>query len=427
MSRKHSLPNVDEDALAALARQFPSMSAPPESRDERPREPPPNGMPPAGAALPADPDRGAAADRAREAAPPIDASATPPEPRVRRRGGGRVIASLAMLVALVALAVALGPAAPPRLRAWLTTTIGDPAAVDLLTGNRAVLDARLAVVADDLAALKDQQAQIATRLEAIEAVGGSSDVAARRVAAVESGIKAAEARIDATEGADKTAGAAIATLRERADAADTALKATADRLPAVEDGIKKAESAIAALAKSGSAEKLFLTALQLRSAVRLSGPFAPELAAVRAAAAGGNAETLAAVKALAAYAPTGVPTMPELHDSFSLYVAPRVIALSPAAQKGLTDRTKDWVQSMFVSRSADDVVGGDRNATIIALAERNLAKGQLAAAVDQLALLEDQAALVASEWLKSASARLTTDKATASLMAQAFTRLAATN
>jgi hypothetical protein len=122
-----------------------------------------------------------------------------------------------------------------------------------------------------------------------------------------------------------------------------------------------------------------------------------------------------------------VPTMPELHDSFSLYVAPRVIALSPAAQKGLTDRTKDWVQSMFVSRSADDVVGGDRNATIIALAERNLAKGQLAAAVDQLALLEDQAALVASEWLKSASARLTTDKATASLMAQAFTRLAATN
>jgi hypothetical protein len=122
-----------------------------------------------------------------------------------------------------------------------------------------------------------------------------------------------------------------------------------------------------------------------------------------------------------------VPTMPELRESFSMYVAPRVAALSPAAQKGLTDRTKAWVQSVFSSRSVDETVGGDRNATIIALAERSLTKGQLAAAVDQIALLEDQAALIATEWLKNASARLTTDKASATLMAQAFNRLAGTN
>jgi uroporphyrinogen-III synthase len=348
------------------------------------------------------------------------------EQRGRRRGGGRLLALIAVLIALGALAVALGPAAPPQLRAWLAAQIDAPAVVDVLTGNRAELDARLAAVADELKALADRQAQIGARLEAIEAVGGSSDGAARRVAAVENGIKAAEARIATIEASGKTADIQIGKLGERADAADAAVKVNAERLSAIDDWVNKAGTAIAALTKSGSADKSFLTALQLRGATQLSAPFAAELAAARAAA-DGNAETQAALKALAAHAQTGVPTMPELRDSFSMYVAPRVAALSPAGQRGLTDRTKAWVQSVFSPRTVDETVGGDRNATIIALAERSLAKGQLAAAVDQIALLEDQAALIATEWLKGASARLTTDKASATLMAQAFDRLASTN
>jgi uroporphyrinogen-III synthase len=424
MSRKHSLPNVDEEALAALARQFPSMNARAENRDERSVDPPANGAQAAAEALQPAPERSFAADRA-----PM-ASVKPPaiaEQRTRRRGGGRLLALLAVLIALGALAVALGPAAPPQLRAGLAAWIDEPAVVDVLTGNRRQLDARLAAIADGMKALTDRQAQIAARLEAIEAVGGSSDGAARRVAAVENGLKAVEARIAAIEEYGKTADGQIGKLGERADAADTVLKANAERLSAIEDGVTKAGTAIAALVKSGGADKLFLTALQLRGATQLSGPFAAELAAVRAAATDGNAETQAALRALAAHAQIGVPTMPELRDSFSMYVAPRVVALSPAGQRGLTDRTKAWVQSVFSPRTVDETVGGDRNATIIALAERSLAKGQLAAAVDQIALLEDQAALIATEWLKGASARLTTDKASATLMAQAFDRLASTN
>jgi len=33
MSRKHSLPNVDEESLAALARQFPSMNVTPSAAE----------------------------------------------------------------------------------------------------------------------------------------------------------------------------------------------------------------------------------------------------------------------------------------------------------------------------------------------------------------------------------------------------------
>ena len=101
------------------------------------------------------------------------------------------------------------------------------------------------------------------------------------------------------------------------------------------------------------------------------------------------------------------------------------LARSRANQTCGPDRTKAWVQSMFVSRASDDAAaGGGRNERIVALAERSLTRGQLAPAVDQIALLDDEAAVVATEWLRNASARLNVDKATAMLVAQAFDRVA---
>ena len=58
------------------------------------------------------------------------------------------------------------------------------------------------------------------------------------------------------------------------------------------------------------------------------------------------------------------------------------------------------------------------------MAERSLADGQLALAVDQLLLLEDRGALIAAEWLRDATARLAADRAIGMVVAQAFDRLA---
>lgn len=452
MSRKHSLPNVDEEALASLARQFPSMNVTPtEARDERPAaaaapEPEPSPTPveptPVDAAPSADdsasandapPSNDAPSPERRplvadaDAGGPATASAATmpaPTPVERRRGGGRVIASLALLVSLVALVAAVSALAPPQLRAWLTTTIGEPRVVDALTGNRAEIDARLAAAASAVKQVQDRNAAIAARLEAIEAVGGSSNTAARRVEAVEAAIKTGEARAAALAETGKAAEAEIGKLSTQVDLLTASIKDNAERIASVEDGVKKSATATAALAKTASAERFFLTTLHLRSATQSASPFRAELAAVRAAAGDGNPETEAALKVLAPLAQSGISTITELRDSFSAVVVPRVIAVS-SGQKGIGDRTKAWVQSIFVSR--DEPVGGDRNATILALAERSLAKGQLAAAVDQVVLLEDQASLVTTEWLKAASARLLADKAVATLTTQAFDRLAIAN
>jgi hypothetical protein len=459
MSRKHSLPNVDEEALASLARQFPSMNVtPPASRDERPpvapaSEPteaaPPYPDPAAAEArsandapaayAPAASDASTGADVADDspaanAAPSVEErvlvadrgpAPSPPRVVVERRRGGRFIASLALLVALVALVAAVSALAPPQLRGWLTATIDEPLVVEALTGNRAEIDARLAATASALKEMQDRNAAIAARLAAIEAVGGSSDVAAKRVDSVEAAIKAGDARADAFAEAGKAAEAAIARLTAQLDGLSTTTRDNSDHIAALEDALSKSASATAALAKAASAERLFLTTLHLRSATQSASPFAAELAAVRAAAGEGNVETQAALKVLTPLAQSGVPTMSELRDSFNAVVTPRVLAVSPGSQAGLGSRTKAWVQSIFVAR--DEPVGSDRNGTILALAERSLAKGQLAAAVDQVVLLEDQASLVTTEWLKSASARLVTDKAVATLTAQAFDRLAVAN
>jgi len=476
MSRKHSLPNVDEESLAALARQFPSMNVPsmnvpsmnvpslnvpgvnvvpPEPRDERqaaastpaaeavpPQAEAPHAETPVDTApandapindapadgAPVNDTPGAehhplAAGSAPEGPAAISAAPqTAPATLVERRRGGRVIGALALLVALVALVAAVSALAPPQLRTWLTATIGEPLVVDALTGNRAEIDARLLAAASALKQVQDRNAAIAARLEAIEAVGGSSNAAARRVEAVEAAIKAGDARGVALAEAGKAAEAKIAALSAQVDGLAATLKENGERIAGVEDGVKTSAAATAALAKTASAERLFLTTLHLRSATQSPGPFTAELAAVRAAAGDGNPETQAALKVLTPLAQSGISTISELRDSFAA-----VVAASPGGQAGLGSRTKAWVQSIFVSRNSDDAVGGDRNATILALAERSLAKGQLAAAVDQVVLLEDQASLVTTDWLKAASARLLADKAVASLTAQAFDRLAVAN
>jgi hypothetical protein len=462
MSRKHSLPNVDEEALASLARQFPSMNVvPPAPREERPSVAPvPEPVPPYQAAeaesvstandvptahtsatseAPAAPeatrdsgnDAPSASDASSAASPTLVAERSPAAPAaaptvVVQRRGGRLLAALALLVALVALAASVSALAPPQLRTWLTQTIGEPRVVDALTGNRAEIDARLAATASALKQVQDRNAAIAARLEAIEAVGGSSNAAAKRVEAVEAAIKASDSRSAALGETGEANKAEIAKLSAQVGSLAAEIKDNGERIAGVEEGVKKSATATAALTKAASAERLFLTTLHLRSATQSASPFAVELAAVRAVAGDDSAETQAALKVLTPLAQSGVPTISELRDSFTAVVMPRVLAVSPGSQAGLGSRTKAWVQSIFVSRD-EPPVGSDRNGTILTLAERSLAKGQLAAAVDQVVLLEDQASLVTTEWLKSASARLVTDKAMATLTAQAFDRLAVAN
>ena len=418
MRRKQPIPGVDQAALAALAGQFPSGSLPavaPPTQDNAP--------------LTLD-------DKEIRGLQSVAAAAGAPRQKARGRG----LAACAMVLALLAMLIAMTAVMPPPVRLWLNQTLGDWRIVNLLTANRAEIDGRLAAASqsiDALAgkqeALAGKQSDVAARLEAVEAVVGSG-AATRRLETVEADLAAIDQRLAAAGEVDRNAAARAEALETRLTAFDGDLKAVQDKLAADEREVSEivgtrlaaVEADVGALQKiDRRPEKFFMAALQLRDVTRTSSPYAREVAAAQALA-GDNADLNAALKLLAGDADHGVATVAELRDNFTTIVAPRLASLAAANRQPVAQRAWDWLQSLFTTVAPAEATG-DRNAALVALAARSLNQGQLEAAVHQLVLLEDEAALVAAEWLKNASTRLATDKAIATVMSQALDQLAAAN
>lgn len=415
MSRRQPIPGVDESALAELAGQFPSgfprpATAP--AQDYKPAPAPPPEVKPL-----------------RELPPLAPAAGASPE----RKAPGRSFAVLAVLLALLAMVIAATSVLPPSARSWLARTIGNSEVVDLVTGNRAELDNALAASSQSIEALKSGQREAGARLDAIETVIGSG-AAMRRLDAVEAGLNAINERLATAAATDRLAAARAAAVDAKLADISGALKTVQDKLAADEQSLGEAltnrlgavEADVGALQKiDRRPEKFFLAASQLRDKERTANPFAREVAAAQSLA-GSNAEVAAALKTLAGDADRGVATVAELRDNFATIVQPRLSALAAANRGPVAVRAWDWVQSMF-SGTASAEATGNRNAALVALAARSLDQGQLEAAVHQVLMLEDEAALVAAEWLKNASARLAADRAIATIMSQALDQLAASN
>jgi hypothetical protein len=411
MSRKQPIPGVDEAALAALAGQFPSGSL-------------------RTAALPIQ-DNAPLAHGNQELLG-LEPVSLPARGALGRNAPGRGLAVSALMLAFLAVLIAVSAIMPPPARSWLTQTLGDSEIVNFVTGSRADIDKRLAAAAQSIDTLEGKASDGAARLEAIETVVGSG-AATRRLDAVEAGLKAANQRLAAATGdADRMAASRAEALDARLATFDDDLKTVQDKLAATERDLSEiltarlgaVEADIGVLQKvDHRPEKFFLAALQLRDLTRTANPFTREVAAAQAMA-GENPDLLATLKGLAADADRGVATVAELRDNFAAIIAPRLAVVAAANRPPITAQAWGWVQSLFASTPA---ASGDRNAAIIALAARSLDQGQLEAAVHQLVLLEDEAALVAAEWLKNASVRLATDKAIATVMSQALEQLAASN
>ncbi len=419
MRRKQPIPGVDEAALAALAGQFPSGSLRPGAPSTQDNAP---------LALGDKEIRG------------LQSVASAASGAPRQKAPGRGLAVCAMLLALLALIIAVTAVMPPPARSWLTQTLGDWRIVNVLTASRDEIDSRLAAASQSVDALGGKQDalaakqnDVAARLEAVETVVGSG-AAMRRLEAVEADLAAINPLLAAAAEVDRNAASRAEALETKLAAFDGDLKAVQDKLAAdvreVNDLLRArlgaVEADIGVLQKiDRRPEKFFMASLQLRDVTRSASPFAREVAAAQALA-GDNADLAAALKLIAADADHGVATVAELRDNFTTIVAPRLAALAAANRQPVAERAWDWLQSLFTT-AAPAGAAADRNAALIALGARSLAQGQLEAAVHQLVLLEDEAALVAAEWLKNASARLATDKAIATVMSQALDQLAASN
>lgn len=101
----------------------------------------------------------------------------------------------------------------------------------------------------------------------------------------------------------------------------------------------------------------------------------------------------------------GLPTLPALQADFPAAARAALAAAPPAAGTGVADRVMGFLRAQTGARSLAPRAGDDPDA-ILSRAEAAVRRGALAAALDELAGLPDQARAPLADWLDRARARL---------------------
>ncbi|MDP6786651.1 MAG: mitofilin family membrane protein [Rhodospirillales bacterium] len=392
------------------------------------------------------------------AAPPTTATGTieAPAPRPAQRGGGG--APRAFLLAVVGMAFIGGalyatePMWFPVLDSYLSKAAKDPFLDPRMTGlddrvgaleNQAKaraessatiadLERRRRLSSERLAALIEQVDGLATALESVKKMIAATTLPAVAEDTSES-LRRFSQRLEGLEGTRSALGEVASRLSklESAAAAEDSeavdlkgLEARNTELSAAINRLAQRLNALAVPAGAGDhgaaakAPAVVLAVGQLRAALRTSGPFAKELAAVEAVA-GKNAEAAPAIAALRPHAATGIAALESLRRRFDATAGEIVAAPLGGAGTGWKERAGRWLTSLVRVRrtaavAADDGTGEGTEA-VVARAETLLRAGDLIAAVQVLGALEGPAAAAAEDWLADARARLAAERDVAKL------------
>lgn len=274
------------------------------------------------------------------------------------------------------------------------------------------------------------QAEVA-ELRAAGGAGGLVPAAtaalARRLNALDRKVSALAARA----GADRGAAPALAALRVESDQKLIALRRGNQALSAIVADLARRLAALEARPAAPAAPPpsaareggLLLAVGQLRDALRGSGPYTGELAAVRAIGAGDKA-VAKAVAALAPDAARGIASRVALSERFqATAVAVARAALAPEGS-GWWDQTLARLSRVITYRRTGAGAADSKGAGgLLARAEGRMSAGDLAGAVAALDRLDGAAAKAASGWLGDARRRLDAEVALAALTTHAIARL----
>ncbi len=286
----------------------------------------------------------------------------------------------------------------------------------------------------ETAAPEGPVAALTARVDALESkvvAGGASAGDAERIQAE---LSQALARIDDLE-------RRLAEVREMATAvtsssgADVDLSPMMKRIDALEATDRAAQQNISSLADKidnvakarsggGKASGLVLAIAQLRDTALSGRPFASQLDAIDALAAE-QPEIRAATSGLAARADSGLPTMDSLKARFS-GIAGDIVTLARSGDGDWIDQAAGRLSQLVALRRTDGQ-SGDPVEDAVADIEKNMAAGDIAAAVATASTLSDsldgEAQRILENWLIDAKARASAVRALDALSATALAGL----
>ena len=229
-------------------------------------------------------------------------------------------------------------------------------------------------------------------------------------AGLRSGLDSANARIDALRLLLK------AVQEASGDPARTAveLRSELDRINARIDALRLLVTSVREVPDDqGRYGVIALAVSRLREAIAGPRPFATELAAVERLA-GGDADIVGAIAPLVPLAADGVPSRVLLFDRFSDVVRAVAAAVpEPIAAGDWWEQAVTELRNLVRIRRVDGRGGGVH--AILARAEAQVRRGDLASVVLELSGLEGRPAAAARRWLDEARARLAVESAAADL------------
>jgi hypothetical protein len=347
-------------------------------------------------------DGSTARDRPRAPAPPAVAA---------RRGSRQAWISGFVLGALV---FSLGAGGAVLTRSlWAPADEGSGAGalarqVAALEGRLTEIEARPAAAGlPDNLATADDVARLEGELTAMSAAAGATaDLAAE--------LKDLQARL-AAMGASASAGAEAAS----------ALGGVRGEVASIQAAQKEMRATIDELAArdTGRDALLWSAVSALRDALRYTGPFADQLADVRRLA-GDRAEFRDALASLEPLAERGVASLAELQRAFPATARDIVAAGYGAGEEGVLGDVLSRVSQVVTVRPVGEVPG-DSAGAIVARAEGQLDRGDLAAALTELDALPEAAKAAAAAWRARAEQRVAADAAISKLNGLLAKQLAA--
>jgi hypothetical protein len=330
------------------------------------------------------------------------------QPPLLRIGGYLVAgAAGAVLVAIVAVALALGGYIPMR-------TADNNALKSQLAG----LQSQIETLAHRAPPAADRQtvARLEQRLDKIEQTeskpssnGATSNAAlSDRVTAVETSVKALGVSMTALGQRVLSVADAAAAAAQKTDAATQAFKAFEDRqaasldavtkrLDALEESAKATQDKVASQTGSDAAARRALATFALRDAVTRGAPYATELSAAKAL--GAEPKDIAALEPFAA---SGVPGDAKMAAGLKALLPDMIEAAGAGTARpdGFIAKLEANAGRLVRIRPAGEPAG-DAPSAVLARIEAKLAHDDVAGAAGELDTLPDKVRAIAAPWRKT--------------------------
>jgi uroporphyrinogen-III synthase len=361
---------------------------------------------------------------------------TAPEKTEPPKQGSNLVRSLPMAAGIAAVVLAAAYTTLPSWRDRLPVDIrerlaGTDVAATALRGENTELKARiedldkvLVAANAELAATRNKAGQeignLTTRLAtsekdltALRETAGTAAATAETNRALREKVTALEkaltAATEAGDGAAKKlrdAEAAQAQATQKSAEATGALNA---KIATIEKDLAAAQAAALSASKS---DTVALAAGKLRDAVARARPFADEIAALKRLG-GSNPDIAQAVSRIEPFAARGVPTRSTLFAELPATVGAVLDAARAPAETGWIGRVTSKLTGFVTVRRIDGK--GEGADAVVARAEIQARRGDLAAAVKELTALTGPAAKAAAPWIADAQSRLTAEGASEAL------------